>query len=71
VNEITRKEKSDALLPVTPLHTCVFSDRGQDSVADLAFRNLDVFFLAVGSLAAGSAGRCDLCASQLAAFSRV
>jgi hypothetical protein len=37
---------------VTPLHARVLADCDQDTLANLAFLDLDIFFLAVRSLAA-------------------
>ena len=44
-------------LPVTPLHARELASCDEDALADLAFLDLDIFFLAVGSLAAGCLGR--------------
>jgi hypothetical protein len=44
---------------VTPLHARVLADRGEHSLADLAFLDLDTSFLALRSLAAGRLGLGD------------
>lgn len=49
---------------MTPLHARVLADRDQNTLADLAFLDLDIFFLAVRSLAAGLLGGRDFWFSQ-------
>ena len=45
--------------PVTPLQAREVAGVDDDALADLAFLDLDFFFLAVGSLAAGLLGGGD------------
>ena len=56
-SKVTRSQKSH--LPVTPLQAREVAGVDNDTLADLAFLNLDFFFLAVGSLAAGLLGGRD------------
>lgn len=44
---------------MTPFHAGVLVDGDQDSLANLAFLNLDAFLLAMGSLASGLFGGRD------------
>lgn len=46
-------------LPVTPLHALEVAGRDEYALANLAFLNLDIFFLALSSLAAGLLGSGD------------
>ena len=46
-------------LPVTPLQAREVAGVDDDTLTDLAFLNLDFFFLAVGGLAAGLLGGGD------------
>jgi hypothetical protein len=41
---------------VTPFHALVLADGGENTLANLALLDLDTFFLALGSLAAGRFG---------------
>ena len=44
---------------MTPLHALKLADCGENSLANLAFLDLDAFFLALGGLAAGRLGLGD------------
>lgn len=54
-----RSAANNEHLPVTPLHTGVLVDGDKDSLANLAFLDLDAFLLAMRSLAASLFGGGD------------